>query len=146
MKSKTIYLLTLITVLLISGCSTINTYQNSLYDNNEKLAKDGDSYTFKDRIGSLEDSVFSLSFTGFSGKQTVKEIEATTQGTVELEITIKTTSGKFKICLINADKEVSIIVEGRIDEKFIITLKEGKNAIVIVGKNASGEVSIRFDE
>lgn len=145
---KRIYLvvLSLISILLVSACSSINSYQKSLYDDKDRLALDGDSYTFEERIGGEQEDALDVTFRGFYGKQTVKKIQSDSQRTVELEIMIKLNRGSFKVCLIDANKDVTIIAEGQTNEEFVITLPEGTNTIVIVGKNASGEVNIRFNK
>lgn len=146
MKSRLNIILLILLISLISGCSPLNSYQAGIYDDDAKIARQGDSYTFGNRLGSIKETSLELEFSGFYGKQTVKEFQVETQHVVKLKITIKLTSGKFKVCLIDADDKVTILAEGRSEGTYDVPLKEGRNAIAIVGKNANGEVSMLFGE
>lgn len=49
-------------------------------------------------------------------------------------------SGKFKLCFIDAENKVSVIIEGRSDDQLSVPILKGRNDLVIVGNNAAGEV------
>lgn len=146
MKSRIKIIVLILLMSLVSGCSPLNSYQAGIYDDDAKIANQGDSYTFGNRLGSIKETGLHLEFGGFYGKQTVKEFQIETQRVIKLKITIKLAGGKFKVVLIDADNDVSILAEGEIDGSYDVPVTQGRNAIVIVGKNASGEVSMLFGE
>lgn len=146
MKSRIKIIVLILFMSLVSGCSPLNSYQAGIYDDDAQIARQGDSYTFGNRLGSIKETGLHLEFGGFYGKQTVKEFQIETQRVIKLKITIKLAGGKFKVVLIDADNDVSILAEGEIDGSYDVPVTQGRNAIVIVGKNASGEVSMLFGE
>jgi len=127
-------------VLALAGCSRIHAYQKSMYDDNAKIASQGDSYTFRDRIGSVKENILSLTFSGFYGKQSIWRVDAEEDGSVDADIKITMKSGKFKLCLIDNENKVSVITEGVGINKLSVPIKKGRNYLVIVGNNAAGEV------
>ncbi|HAO61966.1 MAG TPA: hypothetical protein DCQ90_08720 [Erysipelotrichaceae bacterium] len=145
-RIKTILLILLIG--LVSGCSQLNSYQAGIYDDDAKIANQGDSYTFANRLGSIKETSLHLEFGGFYGKQTVWTIEANEKGIVWLDVEIKLDGGRFKICLVDANREVTVIAENETDEVIQVEVPQGKNYLVLVGKNAKGNarISLRIDE
>src|SRR5690554_5764091 len=61
----------LLMVFLLSGCTAVGEYQRSIYDDDTKVVKQGDSYTFTRRIGNTGKEGLSLDYQGFSGKQMI---------------------------------------------------------------------------
>jgi len=133
-------LLSLILVLVLAGCARIHAYQKSMYGDNSKIANQGDSYTFRDRIGSVKENNLSLTFNGFYGKQSIWRLDAVEDGSVDLDIKITMKTGMFKLCLINNENKVSLIAEGLSINKLSVPIKKGRSYLVIVGNNADGEV------
>lgn len=133
-------------ILIIAGCSQMNSYQSSLYNDNSKIASQGDSYTFRDRIGSTRSDNLSLTFSGFYGKQTIWRMDAIEIGSINLDVRTILKGGKFKICLVNTNKEVSVIAEGQNSKNVSISIPTGRSALVIIGNNADGEVNISLRE
>jgi hypothetical protein len=142
MKSRIKIIVLILLVGLVSGCSQLNSYQAGIYDDDAKIANQGDSYTFGNRLGSIKETSLHLEFSGFYGKQTVWTIEANENGIVWLDVEIALDSGKFKLCRVDADHRVDVIAEGEIDKVIQAEVTRGKNTFVIVGKNAKGEVEI----
>lgn len=62
MKINIQRILYVVLLLTITGCSQIRSYQNSIYNDDVKIANQGDNYTFKDRIGSAITNNLSLTF------------------------------------------------------------------------------------
>jgi len=144
-KNSLILIIVLI-VLLFNGCADINSYQKSIYDDASKISAMGDSYSFVSRIGNFNNNNFSISFKGFSGKQTLWKLTAKEDCTSILDLKTEIESGKFKICLININKEVIPIEEGTKDEAITIDIQKGDNYITIVGNEASGKVDLAVAE
>lgn len=141
MKNNILIIYTVLVMLFFAGCSNIDSYQNSIYNDNMKISKQGDSFSFKDRIGTIEDNSLSLTFNAFYGKQTIWQLDSKEHSSIDLDIKVKVTNGKFKICLINNNKEVTVIAEGSKDEIISINVPTGNNYIAILGRNAAGEVN-----
>lgn len=95
MKNNIQRILYVVLLLTITGCSQIRSYQNSIYNDDVKIANQGDNYTFKDRIGSAITNNLSLTFSGFYGKQTIWGIDAKEIHRIEVDIRIRLRSGKF---------------------------------------------------
>ena len=143
MKNRILNIFFVLLIFLFAGCSN-NSYQNSLYNDNIKISEQGDSFSFKDRIGTTEDNSLSLTFNGFYGKQTIWAINTDEYSVIDIAVKVNVTSGKFKICLINENKEVSVISEGSIDQIISINIPKGKNYIAIVGSDANGEADVKI--
>lgn len=141
---KSLFSLFLALLVLLTGCISTDSYQRSIYSDNTKILKQGDSYTFSNRVGKADGNTLSLDFKGFYGKQTIWEISAEETCSVKLEINTKINKGKFKICLIDSDNNVSIISEGTREETIHLDILSGKNHIVIVGSNSKGKTNINI--
>jgi len=140
MKKNHLLIILLPIVVLITSCSNFDSYQNSIYNDNVKISKQGDSYSFKDRLGVIEDNNISLTFNNFSGKQTIWEINAEEQSTFDFEVKIKTSKGEFKVCLISENNDVIIVAEGVFDGTIPINIQKGRSYIAIVGRSTDGEI------
>lgn len=129
-------------LLSVSGCSRIKRYQHNFYDDPEMISQNGDSYSFAVRIGNLINDQLSVSFEGFTGKQTLWQLttEKATKLVLDYEITVD--DGKFKLCLIDPEQQVTVLVEGAEDTQQTITLKPGVNYLAIVGYDSAGEIGL----
>lgn len=141
MRNNT-FIITVVLLFLITGCSDVNSYQKSIFTDEAKISKQGDSYTFISRTGKMDENTLSLTFKGFYGKQTIWEVNADEDSVVDLNITTIVNGGKFKICLINSIKEVFIISEDTQKENVVLNVPKGKYHISIVGSNAKGDVDM----
>lgn len=144
-NSKSLLLTCLLfTLLIMSGCTLTDPYQKSVYNDNAKIAREADSYSFASRVGKTEGNKLDINFSDFYGKQTIWQIAAAEDCILETNVQSDVT-GQFKICLVNPDKEVAIISEGTNTEKISLNVPKGANSIAIVGNNASGRVSFTID-
>lgn len=130
---------------LITGCTNQNTYQKSIYNDDAKIATQGDSYTFIERIGEAKDARLELQFKGFSGKQTIWTIQSDNPETLHIEVDTSLRSGNFKVVLLQADKSLGLVSEGIQSIEKAFQLQIGKSYLVIVGLSASGSVEIGLD-
>ncbi len=145
-RSANIAVLVLI-LLVLSGCRYSDPYRLSYYDDDARIAQQGDSYTFSDRLGRTVANELALSFTDFTGKQTIWVIPAGQDLSMELNLNNEITGGRFKVCLIDPNSQISVISED--SQKGIINLNipKGENVLTIVGSRASGTVAmtLRYD-
>lgn len=141
MKRNIRILLSILLALVLTGCSRIHDYQNSLYGDDAKIASQGDSYTFRERLGSVKGNTLDLTFSGFYGKQSIWKIDAVEDGSIDLDIKITMKSGKFKLCLVDSKNNVSVITEGAGIKKLPVAILKGRSYLVVVGNNTSGVVN-----
>lgn len=141
LKSFILIFISIIITSSLIGCSADNE-KNDIYDDNERIAQAGDSFSFYKRIGETSDKKADLKYSRFSGVQTIWAIE--TDGNSDINITYDSlvSSGKFKVVLVTPDKEVINIVEqsGK-DTHNYVTIK-GRYSIKFVGLNANGNIQI----
>ncbi|MBL4936529.1 lipoprotein [Clostridium sp. YIM B02515] len=141
-----------IIVLSISGCSKINSYQKSVYKDDSKIEAEGDSFTFQNKVGTIEssktDNKADLKFGGFDGADTIWIIEAKENKKYTLEYDVKIEEGNFKIAFINSDGKVTSITEKTEKNSKEIDIPKGKSRIKIVGNSAKGQfvLSIKADD
>ncbi|AUD63821.1 hypothetical protein BK010_09550 [Tenericutes bacterium MO-XQ] len=121
--------------LLLNGCVSLND-KGYMYDNDELIVDEGDSFTYRSKVGTYED----LDFEDFSGTETVLSIEDIDVLYVNIDFTID--KGKFKIVFIDQDNEIIILDKGEHE-----VVLDGEFArIKLVGAHAYGHFNISFDE
>jgi len=145
-RSATMAVLVLM-LLVLSGCRYSNPNRLSYYDDDARIAQQGDSYTFSNRLGRTVANELALSFTDFTGKQTIWLIPAGQDCVLELDLNNEITGGKFKVCLIDPNRQVSVISEGSQTGTINLNIPKGENVLTIVGSKASGTVAmtLRYD-
>ncbi|MCX8074562.1 MAG: hypothetical protein N2749_03145 [Clostridia bacterium] len=137
-----ICIILLIAILIFFIFSKTNSYQKSIYNDAEKISVIGDSYSFNTRNGNFINDKFSISFKGFSGKQTLWKLAAKEDSMIDISYNVEIKSGKFKICLIDENEGVESIVVGSKVEDAMIDVRKGDNYITIVGNGASGKIDL----
>lgn len=135
-----IFVIAIVLTLLLVGCSGSNSYQKSIYNDDTKISSAGDSYYFKDRIGGAKDNELALTFSTFFGKQTIWKLITDQDSTINFKILVEVYSGKFKVCLISENRQLSVISESTINKNISLNLKKGESFITIVGNNANGKI------
>lgn len=150
MKFKIKILLGICLMLLLctfSGC-TLDTGKADIYDNNEKIAKDGDSYSYVGRNESGSKNEITVKYGKFSGSDTIWNIESEGQSEITIKYDSKVESGDFKGVLISPEKKVEDILVGTETGERTIKLTEGKYRFKFVGNKAKGkiEISIKTEE
>lgn len=136
------YLIMLISCLFISSSCGISAYQKNLYNDNSKIIKQGDSYSFIKRVGNSYNNKTSIKFGTFYGMETLWTIDAKSEGNVRINYKIQISRGKFKIVFISPDNEIKTICENTQNGSIVIKAEMGKSRIKIVGNDAKGEVEI----
>lgn len=145
---KKILLLILVSfwLLILNACSSAGAYQQSVYDDDQKISAQGDSYTFVNRIGESDETEISLTFSGFSGKQTLWEVDADEDGTISMAADITIKGGRFKLCLIDSDNHVTAIANDSTSGELSVPVVKGVSRIALVGDGAKGEIKISLSE
>jgi len=127
-----------------SGC-TLNTGKSDIYNNNEKIARDGDSYSYVGRNESGSKNDINVKYGKFSGSETIWNIESEGECEIAIKYDSKVESGDFKGVLINPEKQVEDILLGTEEGEKTIKLTEGKYRFKFVGNKAKGEIKISID-
>jgi len=124
------------------GCAAGQDKQK-IFDDNEAIVQDGDSYTFVDRTGSTNsDESVALAYTGFSGVQTIWTMEASTASEVEFEFDSTVDKGEFKVVLVTPDQKVVTLLTGTQQGATTQALVQGKYDVKLVGRNADGKFTL----
>ena len=132
----------LIGCLFISSSCGISTYQKSLYNDNSKIIKQGDSYSFLKRAENTYNNKTSVKFGTFYGMETIWTIDAKSEGNIKINYKTQIKGGKFKIVFITPENEIKTICEGTQNGSILIKAEMGKSRIKIVGNETKGECEL----
>jgi len=143
LKKKVVLFICLIfSILSISGCE-VSEEKKSIYYDNSKITQDGDSFTYKTRIGTKESSEHSkVKYSGFYGADTIWTIESKENSEITFKYNSEVNSGEFKAVLINPKKEIENIITGNEQGEKTIKITEGEYVFKFVGDEAKGEAEI----
>lgn len=142
-RIKAVTIMMLVVMFFISGCIS-NTDKASIYYDDSKIAKQGDSYSYVGVIRLVVNSSIEIKFNSFSGKSSIYKIEATETDTLSLQVKTKQEAGNLKICLVDSNANVITLWENASDETLTFVVSAGKSTIVMVGDSAKGKVAYSF--
>lgn len=146
MKTKTKALFCaclLVLIIVLSGCSGAGQDKQAIYENDAKIAAEGDSYTFTNRVGnSDEESILDLTYDGFTGSNSVWTVEFAEFGTLTLQYQSTVKAGDFKVVLVGPETQVLTLFEGTQWSEKTADLTAGKYTLKLVGREASGSVNL----
>lgn len=131
-------------IILILGCEGTS-YQKSIYNDDDKIVKQGDSYTFGVRNGNTINNTANIKFSSFTGTDTLFTIDAKTNTTIKIDYDSKVSSGDFKIVIINPNDKIIKVIEGTQRGSVDVEILKGKNRIKIVGKGAKGTINLKIN-
>jgi hypothetical protein len=137
-RSSVLFMLMLM-ISLVSGCQK---YQRDIYDKDNKIAEQGDSYTFITRIGSTANDKMNAKFSGFYGMDSTWTIDASGEEIATMEVNAEVSKGRFKVVLISPDNKVHTVFEGSKNETIDLRLSKGISRIKIVGDEAKGNIEM----
>lgn len=124
-------------VIGLAGCIPVGELRLSIYDKDKEIARQWNTYSYKDRI-----SGDSLRYSEFSGTDTIHRFDLAREETVEISIRSSVAAGRFKCVLITPSNEIIILVEHTDERELVINLPPGVSRIKLVGYRASGEFSL----
>ena len=110
-----------------------------IYDNVEEIAKQGDSYTYQSRVGNIIGHHATITFKGFSGADTIIQLNQVKTYRVVCETTLQ--RGRFKVVLITPTLEVI-----ELEDEMEIEIDESGYRIKLVGENATGTIDFNLIE
>ncbi len=120
----------------LSGCIQLS-MDRMIFDDDEKIIREADTYSYITRNGSVEDLKTSLDVKGFYGTDTIYQFEEPGELTISLNIELQ--SGRFKVVLIDPNQHIRILSQSQ-----TVVLDEGKYRIKLVGENAYAKVDIEL--
>jgi hypothetical protein len=127
--------------LVIAGCG-IDKDKEAIYDDDKRIAQEGDSYSFFQRSGEEEKkgNHLKLQYSRFYGVQTLWAYESPKECEINLNYDSQVDKGKFKVVLVTPKQEVIKIAEQDDKGSFKAVVPKGKYSVKIVGNNAKGEI------
>ena len=136
MKKSGILLIILL-CLFMSGCS--NKFAESEYDSVEKIIKSEDRYAKESSVFNPIEGGYSLVVSKFDGRQTLWTDMLKEEQSVEIEFSFTLTEGKAKIVHIDADGNVTTLIECTPDTSTdgyltkTVSMTPGVNKLKLVG-------------
>ena len=134
MKAKKIFGAVWIAVCLVTGCAS--NPMTSVYNNDEKIASDTNSYNLNNFRSTTENGHFTASAEKMEGMDTIWTFKAEEDIDLDMTYTLNVYSGKAKLVLIDKEGEVLVIAEcdSEMTEPVQSTLSvgNGNNRIKIV--------------
>ncbi len=155
-KVKRLFILIIMLPFLI-GCHSFSASQDKIFDDDSLIVKEGDSYTYKDRLGGFETNLepdtsriveihITLEYSKFYGKETFFTITVNEQETMSLNVISTTTGeGRLKFCWIHPDQSITIIFTNTFIQSLSQVLEVGKNRFALVGYDANGSLTMDVD-
>lgn len=131
---KNLIIVFIYVAVLLSGCVTF-TDKGYMYDRDDLIVEEGDSFTYRSKVGTYED----LDFQDFSGTETVLSVEDIDVLYVTIDFSLE--KGQFKIVWINHLNEITILEKG--SHEFVLYGEVAR--IKIVGSHAYGNVKINTE-
>lgn len=129
----------------LSGCN-VDSEEDDMYSNNDKISTDFDSYSYLRRNESGSEDHINFKYGKFSGTDTIWIIESNGDGEITFNYDSKVDSGDFKGVLITPEKQVETVLEGVDKGEKTIKLSEGEYRFKFVGKKAKGKIDISIEE
>lgn len=148
MKKKLI-LVCIFLFICFSGCS--NTYAKEEYNSLEKLASQGDRYSKEGSVFNPIEGGYSFTVSKFDGRQTLHTWNLSEDKELSMEIICSLTDGTGKLVHVDADGNVTTLVECDKDTSAAvirtISLKQGRNDIKFVGYDCEKlDLKMYFEE
>ena len=146
---KTLIFVCIILCICFSGCS--NTYAKEEYDSLEKLTSQGDRYSKEGSVFNPIEGGYSFTVSKFDGRQTLHTWNLSEDKELSMEIICSLTDGTGKLVHVDADGNVTTIVECNKETSAsvikTISLKQGRNDIKFVGYDCEKlDLKIYFEE
>ncbi|MDD7795428.1 hypothetical protein [Clostridium sp. 'White wine YQ'] len=141
---KILLIITCTCMLLInlSGCGKINEEANKVYDNNDKIVSDEDTYYMSNSIKKSRNNNYSFKASNFSGSNTIARITFSSPREYVINYSVKIQEGKLKLIVIDKDKNIIFTSEnpsGNVSCK--IDGVNGPYRVKLVGENAKFQIT-----
>ena len=146
---KFIILVAFILTFCMVGCS--NTYAKEEYNSVEKMASQGDRYSKEGSVFNPIEGGYSFTVSKFDGRQTLHTWNLAEDKELTMEIICSLTNGTGKLVHVDADGNVTTLVECNEENSAAvikkISLKQGRNDIKFVGYDCEKlDLKMYFEE
>lgn len=144
-KHKYIVIFVVLTMMLV-GCS--KNYMTSIYNDNEKISSNTNSFNLDIEEQSIEGQKFNGVIKKIEGMDTIWTYESDKDMELDMTYLLNVISGKVKLVLIAPDSSVTNLIEATKESEVIdyvtntLQIKKGLNRIKIV---ADKNTSLEFD-
>ena len=153
LEKKMFKKLRIVFVSLVAFCliACSNTYAKEEYDSLDKLASQGDRYSKEGSVFNPIDGGYSFTVSKFDGRQTLHTWNIPEDKELSMEIICSLTDGTGKLVHVDADGNVTTLVECSKDTSAAviktISLKQGRNDIKFVGYDCEKlDLKMYFEE
>lgn len=149
MKTRRLFGAVLIAVCLVTGCAS--NPMTAVYDNDEKIASNTNSYNLNNFRSTSENGHFTASAEKMEGMYTIWTFEADEDIDLDMVYTLNVYSGKAKIVLINPKEEVQVIAECDSEmaepAQSTLNISNGNNRIKIVaGEGTKFDIDLSISD
>lgn len=145
-KNKYIMIFIVLSMVLV-GCS--KNYMASIYNDNEKISSDANSFNLDVDKQSIDGQNFKGVIKKIEGMDTIWTYESDKDMELDMTYLLNVVSGKLKLVLISPDSSVTTLIERSKESEVVdyatntLQIKKGLNRIKIVAnKNTSIEFNI----
>jgi len=133
-------LLIILLTVLIGGCG-VKERQKNIYEQNSEISQAGDSYSYSQRLGEVDEQSLNIAYERFYGTDTIWLLNAEQTGKITINYDLALASGDFKVVLVTPQDEVTVVAEGSGKGEYETQVSPGKYRVKIVGRNAFGEAA-----
>ncbi|MGI6451663.1 MAG: hypothetical protein ACOX3R_15790 [Desulfitobacteriia bacterium] len=130
---------------VLAGCS-IGEGKGTIYDDAQRIAGDGDSYSFYQRIGKTSQKYLAIEYSRFYGVQTIWVWKNEQEREIAVDYDSQVKSGKFKVVIVTPEGQIINIAEQNGQGSFKLVASRGKYSLKIVGYDAKGTVRLERQE
>jgi len=145
-KNKYVMIFIVLSMVLV-GCS--KNYMASIYNDNEKISSDANSFNLDVDKQSIDGQKFKGVIKKIEGMDTIWTYESDKDMELDMTYLLNVVSGKLKLVLISPDSSVTTLIERSKESEVVdyatntLQIKKGLNRIKIVAnKNTSIEFNI----
>lgn len=125
---------------LLAACAP-DSGKADIFEDDARIAEEGDTFSYAIRNApTTAESQLNLTYTKFSGMETIWTLTAATESLAAFEYTSNVKSGDFKVVLIDPEDRVSVLVNGSMDGSQSFRLSPGEYRVKVVGRKTDGQI------
>ncbi|AIQ12563.1 hypothetical protein PDUR_12135 [Paenibacillus durus] len=128
----------------MASCGFIDDGKDKMYGSSADIVKEGDSFSYISKTGSITTRIVDREFKGFSGTETIWSLDVEKKADLRIDYFLTVNKGAFKVVLVTPDDRAVTIAEGTGDGVSMVTLEKGQNRIKFVGARTAGKVEMHL--
>jgi hypothetical protein len=134
--------------LVLIFCNS-NSFSSGLFDsentkNYDNLATQADNSSYSERLSQSHNDQIDISFSSFSGGDTIALISAKKGDEIRIELISKITKGDFVLVFINSEEELQVLASQSDEGIKVIIPGPGLSRIKMAGTEADGTLHLRI--